>query len=75
MDREEDQTPNEAQSTPESRGDAAPGAPEQSMSSPINWDEDEERTASASHDERPDGLDGSRRSSSPHPSDLAAASI
>ena len=56
MDREEDQTSIEGQSTPESLGDPAPRAPEPSMLSPINWDEDEEEKTSASHDERPAGL-------------------
>ena len=55
MDREEDQTPIEDQSAPGSLGDPAPGASEHSMSSPINWDEDEPK-AEVSHDERPTGL-------------------
>jgi S1-C subfamily serine protease len=47
MDREEDQTPTEGQSTPESLGGPTPNAP---MSSPVKWDDDEEKTT-ASHGE------------------------
>ena len=56
MDREEDQTPIGAETTPESLGNPGPSAPEEPMSSPINWDEDEEQRASASREERPTGL-------------------
>ncbi|MGC2486410.1 MAG: hypothetical protein WA359_09235, partial [Acidimicrobiales bacterium] len=46
MDKDEEQTPIEGQGTPESRGDPSASAPQASMSSPINWDDDEVQPSS-----------------------------
>ncbi len=58
MDKEEDQTPIEGPGTPEPMSGPTPDAPDQSMSSPINWDEEEETTS---------GGEGERAASSTAP--------